>query len=170
VYLAYGISILCTLICVVSGCLALLHNGLSYTANFSTILRTTRRADITSLVDPNDTFGGAPLPKVIADAVVRYDVAEGEERYAVHGFRIVRDDVGMKSLERGDAGNSSEATVQEEEDPVERDSEIERPEERGQPLDRVDCTPRVMREYLGRDEVDWSQENVSLSSHLDQTL
>ena len=169
-YLAYGISILCTLICVVSGCLALLYNGLSYTANFSTVLRTTRRADITSLVDPNDTFGGAPLPKVIADAIVRYDVVQGEGRDAVRGFRVVWDDVGMKSLERGDAGNSIAATVQEEEAPVKRDNEVERPDERGQSLDGVDCTPRVMREYLGRDEVDWSQENVSLSSHLDQTL
>ncbi len=146
-YLAYGISILCTLICVVFGCLALLHNGLSYTANFSTILRTTRRADITSLVDPNDTFGGAPLPKVIADAVIRYDVAEGKERDAVRGFRVVRDDVGMKSLKRGDIGTSSVATVQEEEDPVERDGEVERPDERGQPLDGVDRSPRVMRGF-----------------------
>ncbi|KAE9381990.1 hypothetical protein N431DRAFT_282795, partial [Stipitochalara longipes BDJ] len=62
----YGSSIACALICVIVGCFALLRNKLSYSNDFSTILRTTRRPELDMIVHESERIGADPLPNGIA--------------------------------------------------------------------------------------------------------
>ncbi|KAJ9611276.1 hypothetical protein H2200_004459 [Cladophialophora chaetospira] len=72
-YIAYGSALLCTLICVLLGCRALWKTGLSYSNNFSTIMRTTRRNEVNTLVHVSDSMGADPLAKHVAKATLRFD-------------------------------------------------------------------------------------------------
>ena len=67
--LAYGISILCTLICAGVGFYALFANDASYQNMFSTYLRATNDLDIRSHISPGDA-GCDPLPKALAGTAV----------------------------------------------------------------------------------------------------
>ena len=89
-YIAYGVSIACAVVCVGLGCAALYRNGLSYSSDFSTILRTTQREELHALIAPVDTAGGDPLPLHIARAVVTYEARAQDVNGAVHGFRFQR--------------------------------------------------------------------------------
>ena len=69
-WLAYGAAILFAIIGVLIGLLALLSNGISYSSNFSTILRASRHANITAIISPTDADGRDPLPEHLATANV----------------------------------------------------------------------------------------------------
>lgn len=70
--LSYGIAILGAVTCMAIGALAMTKNGLSYTNDFSTILRTTRSEDLNDLVQDAEANGADPLPAHVADGEVRY--------------------------------------------------------------------------------------------------
>ncbi|KAF1985404.1 hypothetical protein K402DRAFT_108445 [Aulographum hederae CBS 113979] len=86
--MAYGISILCTAICVTVGIFSILENKTTFTNNFSTILRTTRNSGIGEVVSEEDSTGADPLPRHVARAVLRYCGREGERE--VGGFDLVQ--------------------------------------------------------------------------------
>ncbi|KAJ9616449.1 hypothetical protein H2200_000167 [Cladophialophora chaetospira] len=70
--IAYGISMLFALICVLLGVHALLRNGASYTNSFSTVVRVTRDPALSRLIaDEGDLQGAEPVPKHIRRAEVR---------------------------------------------------------------------------------------------------
>ena len=71
-FLSYGIAILAAAISLSIGYLAIVKNGLSYSNEFSTILRTTRGEDLDSLVQDEETGGGDPLPVHLGDVEVRH--------------------------------------------------------------------------------------------------
>src|SRR5271154_226918 len=70
-YVAYGISILASVVCVAIGYIAIIRNRGAYTNNFSTIMRTTRDDSLDDLVTITDTNGTYPLGKDLAKARVR---------------------------------------------------------------------------------------------------
>jgi hypothetical protein len=70
-YLAYGLAISFSLICVALGCLALWQNGgKCYTNSFSTLLRTTRGEEFDQLVTDAESDGRDPLSDEIGKARV----------------------------------------------------------------------------------------------------
>ncbi|EXJ62089.1 hypothetical protein A1O7_02522 [Cladophialophora yegresii CBS 114405] len=83
--IAYGISALFALICVLLGVHALLRNGASYTSSFSTIVRVTRDRALSRLIaDEGDLQGAEPVPKHIRRAGVRLgrNAKSGSPTYA----------------------------------------------------------------------------------------
>ena len=71
-FIAYGLSTMFSLACVLMGVHALLHNGASYTKNFSTIVRVTRDPILSRLVEgEGDLQGAEPVPRHIRYAEVR---------------------------------------------------------------------------------------------------
>ncbi|SLM36096.1 hypothetical protein LPUS_05530 [Lasallia pustulata] len=87
-YLAYGLSILFTSICLGIGMAALFRNGQSYSNNFSTVLRSTRNPDLDHLLLETEMSGADPLPEGLGRAVLslprRRGVGNG-------GFEVVSD-------------------------------------------------------------------------------
>jgi hypothetical protein len=71
-WIAYGLAILFTAISVIIGLLAMVSNGVAYTNHFSTILRTTRFANIDPDVLPENGDGEDPMPNRLARAVVSF--------------------------------------------------------------------------------------------------
>jgi hypothetical protein len=73
---AYGAAIVSTIIAVLVGSIAMASNGVAYSANFSTILRTSQIRKSPAADDrdaePSDGFddGRVPLPKSLAKAIV----------------------------------------------------------------------------------------------------
>jgi hypothetical protein len=76
--LSYGIALFLTLLASISGCLAIFHNGASYTHKFSTILRTT--TGLGELVEKEDRTGADPLPIYLSRARVDLGRSEGDPR------------------------------------------------------------------------------------------
>jgi hypothetical protein len=70
-YIAYGVSILVSVVCVAIGFIAISRNSGAYMNNFSTILRTTRDDSLDDLVTITDTNGIDPLGKDLGRARVR---------------------------------------------------------------------------------------------------
>lgn len=67
IYLAYGLSFLCTCICAAVGLHAFFVNHDSYQNVFSTFLRVTNIPELQVLIGPTDT-GADPLPNQLAQA------------------------------------------------------------------------------------------------------
>jgi hypothetical protein len=86
-YIAYGSGIVCALICVLIGCAALMHNDLPYSSDFTTVVRTTRRQEITDLVLSKDSMGGDPLEKRIGKMVVQFGIRNQDE---ISGLTVVQ--------------------------------------------------------------------------------
>ncbi|KAF9889372.1 hypothetical protein FE257_007482 [Aspergillus nanangensis] len=68
--IAYGIALLFSLSHVGFGLLAYFSSGGSYSSKFSTVLRTTRRAGLSSSIEPSDESGKNPLPRYIAESTI----------------------------------------------------------------------------------------------------
>jgi hypothetical protein len=71
-WVAYGIAILFAMIGVLIGLWAMLSNGIAYTNQFSTVLRTVRYAQIKTTILPEDADGKDPLPHYLARAGVSF--------------------------------------------------------------------------------------------------
>jgi hypothetical protein len=67
--IAYGISLMCTIICAMVGFYAFFVNDASYQNVFSTFLRATNDLEIRSNISSGDT-GSDPLPKDLAKTAV----------------------------------------------------------------------------------------------------
>lgn len=80
-------------LCLALGLAAMFDNRVSYTNNFSTILRVTRDSAFSALIeDDEDASGADPLPKHVADVMVTYvdqreNVGAGD---SVAGMRVLR--------------------------------------------------------------------------------
>jgi hypothetical protein len=73
-WLTYGIAILLSIASTIFGTAVMFASGKSFDCNFSTILRTTRHADLDKEVEASDTTGSAPLPRYLADAHIRFNI------------------------------------------------------------------------------------------------
>jgi hypothetical protein len=72
-WFAYGTAVLITSITVVMGCVAIFSTGISYSSSFSTVLRTTSHAFVSTRISRDDAIGQDPLPKHLADATIAFD-------------------------------------------------------------------------------------------------
>lgn len=72
IYIAYGSAVLCASICTIIGCIALYLNQASYSSDFTTVIRTTRRREISELITEQDSTGADPLGKAIAKVSVTF--------------------------------------------------------------------------------------------------
>lgn len=75
-WLAYGLAALFTCIATVVGLFAIFTNGASYTNNFSTILRATRKAHITEELQLADLSSQDPLPTHLRKATITLGLAK----------------------------------------------------------------------------------------------
>lgn len=71
-WLTYGIAIALSFASTAFGTVVMVMRGCSYDCNFSTILRTTRHAELDAEVAASDTAGTAPLPKYLAETRIRF--------------------------------------------------------------------------------------------------
>ncbi|KAL1883561.1 hypothetical protein Plec18167_002567 [Paecilomyces lecythidis] len=71
-WITYGIAILLTLVSILLGMFANRANQGSYSSNFSTIMRTTRNASLSSQIRLADCSGKDPLPKYISDTTISF--------------------------------------------------------------------------------------------------
>ena len=69
-WLAYGLAILFACFTTVIGLFAVCSNHASYSADFSTVLRTTREARISEELRPADLRGQDPLPPHLRNAYI----------------------------------------------------------------------------------------------------
>lgn len=75
---AYGIALGVPILSVILGVMIYFVNHGSYSSKFSTILRTTRAADITTGLNIEDVNGKDPLPDHIADATISFHNDQGQ--------------------------------------------------------------------------------------------
>jgi hypothetical protein len=75
-WLAYGMALFSATGAVITGFVLMHKNQASYSNNFSTILRTTRNAQIHAEFSKHDYSGVDPLPSHIANSVVIFDSKE----------------------------------------------------------------------------------------------
>ena len=68
--IAYTISNVISLLCVLVGIYAIYENGASFTNNFSTIVRVTNHLELEESIAEQDRSGADPLPKTLAVTVV----------------------------------------------------------------------------------------------------
>jgi hypothetical protein len=92
--IAYGTAISLSMLCLVCGLAAIYSNGVTYTNNFSTIVRMTRDKRFDSCIEnEEDTSGADPLPEHIGDLLVEY--IDGERGSTNRGMG---DGVGLKII------------------------------------------------------------------------
>ena len=70
--LPYACSVALATVAVIWGTICLVHNGASFSVNFSTILRVSHEARLTAPVDDADADGRDPLPKHLAKAELSF--------------------------------------------------------------------------------------------------
>ncbi|KAE9368893.1 hypothetical protein N431DRAFT_382690 [Stipitochalara longipes BDJ] len=71
-WVAYGLATLFATIAVLIGLLAMFSNGITYSNQFSTILRTARYSQMKTAILPEDSDGKDPLPEYLARASVTF--------------------------------------------------------------------------------------------------
>jgi len=85
---AYGLSIVSAIACVMLGMVAIRKNGAVFSSNFSTIVRLTRGPELDELIGNEGPLQGAdPLPRHVAEAVVI--VGQGESPTSLQYCRWV---------------------------------------------------------------------------------
>ncbi|KAI5194538.1 hypothetical protein E4T39_08616 [Aureobasidium subglaciale] len=72
-WLSYGVALFLATITVVVGSMAIFSSGFSYSSTFSTVLRTTSHATISSDISRNDATGQDPLPEHLCKATISFD-------------------------------------------------------------------------------------------------
>ena len=70
-WFAYGTAIMLSSITVISGLIAMLKSGASYSANFSTVFRAARGAEVSTEIQIEDLDARDPIKDYVADARVR---------------------------------------------------------------------------------------------------
>jgi hypothetical protein len=83
-WLAYGLALVGEVVCLAIGFYALYNNGVAYTNDFSSILRSTRNQELDSLLGLGEFDGADPAPEHLLDSSVTYRL--GTDRAA--GFRL----------------------------------------------------------------------------------
>lgn len=83
-YLAYGLTLVSALICICIGSLALTGNGVSFSDEFTTILRATRNPELDHLVAEGECNGADPTPKHTAEALLSYNLRDDRKA----GFQL----------------------------------------------------------------------------------
>ncbi|KAI4854288.1 hypothetical protein E4T45_04020 [Aureobasidium sp. EXF-8846] len=83
-WLAYGTAILIATITAVMGCVSIFSSGISYSSSFSTILRTTSHAFVSTKISKDDAVGQDPLPEHLAEATIAFD--NDDQRVGGLGF------------------------------------------------------------------------------------
>lgn len=90
-YLAYGLSILFTSICLGIGMAALFRNGQSHSNNFSAVLRVTRNPDLDRLLLETEMSGADPLREGLGRVVLRLPRRSDVSDVKNEGFKVVSD-------------------------------------------------------------------------------
>ncbi|KAF2790960.1 hypothetical protein K505DRAFT_250056 [Melanomma pulvis-pyrius CBS 109.77] len=78
-WIAYGLSIGFSTICVLAGLRTLVSNRAYYSADFSTVLRALKASHLSVKIDPADTDGKQPLPKYIGGAKIAFEATHGRD-------------------------------------------------------------------------------------------
>lgn len=97
-WIAYGTAILIATVTVILGCLAIFSTGLSYSSSFSTVLRTTSHAVVSTKVSREDAVGQDLLPKHLAEATITFDFAYANEEEAVKEHLVAKGGHELQSL------------------------------------------------------------------------
>ena len=71
-WIAYGLALLITVFTIIVGMLAMVANRASYDSSFSTIMRTTREAELDVRIARSDLDGRIPLPSYMSKATIAF--------------------------------------------------------------------------------------------------
>lgn len=69
------------------GCVSIFSSGISYSSSFSTVLRTTSHALVSTKISRDDAVGQDPLPEHLAEATIAFD--NDDQRVGGLGFEEV---------------------------------------------------------------------------------
>jgi len=97
-WLAYGIAILFSSISATVGIVAVYSNGLSYSNDFSTVLRVSRHADMTVEIHSSDIDGSDPLPRYLAKCNIAFPPKEDEANEDDHSIPLI-ESIGVRPKE-----------------------------------------------------------------------
>jgi hypothetical protein len=78
-WLAYGVALIFAGVIATLGCIAIFSDDISYEQSFSTILRTTSHAKISTTISSADALGQNPLPERLAKATITFGGRTEEE-------------------------------------------------------------------------------------------
>ena len=95
-WIAYGLSVLFATLAVIVGTTTLVLSGVSYSHNFSTVVRVSRTANLSVEVLKRDGFGADPLPNYLKDA--RLDVGARNTATAADAYEMPEVPVEEQSL------------------------------------------------------------------------
>ena len=84
-YIACGIGLLCTLLCLALGANAIIKNGSTFSNNFSIILRSTRNPELNAIIHVDEFSGSDPLPSHTAKSTVKHHLSED----GIAGFELI---------------------------------------------------------------------------------
>ncbi len=84
-YIAYGIGLLCTLLCLGLGINAIIKNGSTFSNNFSSILRSTRNPELNTIIQVDEFSGSDPLPSHTAKSTIKHHLPED----GIAGFELI---------------------------------------------------------------------------------
>ncbi|KAG9696323.1 hypothetical protein KCU95_g3523, partial [Aureobasidium melanogenum] len=96
--LAYGTALLIAIVTVVAGSLVIFSSGVSYSSSFSTVLRTTSHASMSTKITREDAGGQDPLPKHLAEATITFDYTDANEEEAVKEHLVTKGDHELQSV------------------------------------------------------------------------
>lgn len=120
-WIAYGLAIAAASLATISGFVAVLINGKSFSVSFSSILRITRSPELAEIMAAKDTAGVEPLPKYLSrvnlsmqtvprngNAAYRSHVSGGKHGKKTYGSLLPTED---SNTSVGDPENTEEALV-----------------------------------------------------------
>jgi hypothetical protein len=85
-FIAYGVSVFISLLCVMAGLLTMWDNGIAFTDSFTTILRTSRNKKFDDLIPIDSTTGADPSPESLSNTRVLWVPSNGRDN-AVAGLK-----------------------------------------------------------------------------------
>lgn len=86
-WIAYGVSIVLTIMCAIAGLFAIKSNGASYSNKFSTFVRTTKNTNVYNLVSGADD-GANPCPDDLKRTRVTQNISVQDEEYD-HAIQLI---------------------------------------------------------------------------------
>lgn len=111
-WLIYGPAIFFTTLAVAIGLHSMIMEGVSYSDDFSTIMRATRQAELSASFRESDTGGENPLPKRLEQATVGIRKRVPASRAAKEAFEPVYEEVESEESETtADVPNLENASI-----------------------------------------------------------
>lgn len=135
--IAYGVSVLVSLLCIIAGFLTMWNNRIAFTDSLTTILRATRSKKFDDILPRETTTGADPPTQTLSDTRVLW-VGAGDRDDSVAGLKPLPNDTEKEKGQDGSA-RASPAPSPRSNSPISFDNRIEQ---------REDPRPAFLRAHL----------------------